>query len=492
MDEYTRELAITAIKSVKTYVAVCSAVEPEASDALFSRITDEILGFFASIALADETIDDHERWVLNEFAYGPSMVSSHLSGEQWNRVLIDRASQASGFDEHHFDLFLKDESGAAVDPFVAFFGGLMFVGAVLVPRPEELGEDEFGRRSARALEKITSLKIHVAAFLESRNLDTRRFDEIEGIIRTESFGLPSNRALAGSDQVDHFRETTDAPESVEDALHELETLIGLGAVKREVRSLVNLVKVQEARRSRGLSTSSLSLHLVFTGNPGTGKTTVARLIARIYSSLGLLSDGHLVEVDRSGLVAGYVGQTALKTQTVIESAVGGILFVDEAYALAGSGGQDYGSEAIDTLLKAMEDQRANLVVIVAGYPHEMDQFLESNPGLQSRFNKYIQFEDYSISNLAEIFCKVADGAGYEVSEPGLDAFRSYLAGLSTAEFADFGNGRGVRNVFERSVQRQADRLVEMDLISDMDALALLETDDILGALTLGTRRRFGE
>ena len=192
------------------------------------------------------------------------------------------------------------------------------------------------------------------------------------------------------------------PEDINDLKAELNELIGLDGIKREVNNLINMVTIHKLRKQNDLKTVDMSLHMVFTGNPGTGKTMIARIMSRIYKSLGVLSKGHLVEVDRSGLVAGYVGQTATKTSAVIEKALGGVLFIDEAYALNSKSENDFGQEAIDTLLKAMEDHREDLVVIVAGYDGLMDQFIHSNPGLESRFNRFLHFDDYTLDEMMGI------------------------------------------------------------------------------------------
>ena len=260
------------------------------------------------------------------------------------------------------------------------------------------------------------------------------------------------------------------PEKMEDLLAELDSYIGLGAVKEEVHNLINMVQVYKLRREHDLPTTDMSLHMVFTGNPGTGKT----MMARIYRSLGILSKGQLVEVDRSGLVAGYVGQTALKTQKVIEKAMGGVLFVDEAYALNGKSENDFGQEAIDTLLKAMEDHRDDLVVIVAGYTDLMDKFIHSNPGLESRFNRFLLFEDYSLDELMAIF-KMRCGKGYILSPEAEPLVRDYIAEES-ADGDGFGNARGVRNIFEHILVAQNNRLAKLDTVTRDDLMTLLPED----------------
>ena len=279
------------------------------------------------------------------------------------------------------------------------------------------------------------------------------------------------------DSVPDKDEELPPPEKIEDLLAELDSYIGLKVVKDEVHDLINMVQVYKLREQHDLPTTDMSLHMVFTGNPGTGKTMMARMMARIYRSLGILSKGQLVEVDRSGLVAGYVGQTALKTQKVIEKAMGGVLFIDEAYALNGRSENDFGQEAIDTILKAMEDHRDDLVVIVAGYTDLMDKFIHSNPGLESRFNRFLLFEDYTVDEMMGIF-KMRCGKGYVLAPDAEPLVRDYIA----EESADgsFGNGRGVRNIFEHILVAQNNRLAKMDSVT-RDDLMTLTADDVLHA-----------
>ncbi len=272
-------------------------------------------------------------------------------------------------------------------------------------------------------------------------------------------------------------ESEEIDKSLDELVHDLQALIGLGSVKEDVMHLINIIKVRKLREMRGYKRVEMSFHLVFTGNPGTGKTTIARLLAKIYKQLGLVSKGQFIEVDRSGLVDHFAGGTALKTTNVINRAIGGILFIDEAYTLThkkDSG--DYGQEAIDTLLKRMEDDRDDFIVIVAGYTNEMTEFIESNPGLKSRFNKYIYFPDYNSGELMEIFkymCKTND---YILTQSAADVAEAYLRGMTEAKIDNFANARLVRNYFERCVDRQATRIIADENINDDDLITLLRED----------------
>lgn len=268
----------------------------------------------------------------------------------------------------------------------------------------------------------------------------------------------------------------DETETLESLLAELDGLVGLAGVKQDVHSLLNFIKVAKLREKRGMRVPTISYHLVFTGNPGTGKTTVARLVGKLYYHMGILPEGQLVETDRSALVAGYLGQTAIKTQKVIQQAMGGVLFIDEAYSLAGDTEDSYGKEAIETILKAMEDHRDELVVIVAGYTDLMHKFIESNPGLSSRFSKYFEFPDYDGEELLEIFKLFCKKNGYSINEGAQNALKQHFDTLFSLRDEHFGNARTARNIFERSINAQADRIAVLDEINDSDLEQITEKD----------------
>ena len=266
---------------------------------------------------------------------------------------------------------------------------------------------------------------------------------------------------------------TDALQKDLDQLH---ALTGLDGVKSTVQELVNIAKISQMQAQAGMKAPSITRHLVFTGNPGTGKTTVARILGEIYKNLGVLSNGHFAEVDRSDLVAEYLGQTAPKTAKVVESSLGGVLFIDEAYSLVPDGhGDTFGQEAINTLLKMMEDRREDLVVIVAGYKDEMSRFINSNPGLKSRFARSIHFEDYSSAELTEIFEVRCKQHGYLLSGKTLEAVNQ-LVNQFEAQIGDLGNGRFVRNIFDRCIANQCNRLAAIQKPSKEDLKTFLPDD----------------
>ena len=282
-------------------------------------------------------------------------------------------------------------------------------------------------------------------------------------------------ATDGGGGAESKEEAPPPPEDIGELKAELESYIGLAEVKREVNNLINMATVFKRRREAGLPTTDFSLHMVFTGNPGTGKTMIARLMARVYRSLGILSKGQLVEVDRSGLVAGYVGQTAIKTQQQIQKALGGVLFIDEAYALNGRSENDFGQEAIDTILKAMEDHRDDLVVIVAGYDELMEKFIHSNPGLESRFNRYLHFDDYSADEMVGIFKLQCEKGCYQLADSVEDEVREFIEECS-GDGVTFGNARGVRNLFEQILTEQANRLAALDEFTKDDLMTITAED----------------
>lgn len=336
-----------------------------------------------------------------------------------------------------------------------------------VARATDGGESHLAASYLRALERLGRYAIQQTALVGSETEDAfGRF------LRDQAASVD----LDLRDSVPEVDEDDDDGESLEDLLRELDARIGLSGVKDEVRTLTNLAQIDQQRRLAGLPVAPVSNHLVFSGNPGTGKTTIARLLSRIYAALGVLERGHLVETSRADLVAGFIGQTAIKTEQVFTSALGGTLFIDEAYSLVGAGEQDYGQEAIATLVKLMEDHRDEVVVVVAGYTDLMDDFIRSNPGLESRFKQTIEFPDYTDDELVAIFLKNCTDNAMELSPDALERLREVVAGLPRGR--DFGNGRTMRKLFEHALALQANRLAPLPGPLSMEQLSLLLPGDI--------------
>lgn len=269
------------------------------------------------------------------------------------------------------------------------------------------------------------------------------------------------------------------PRPLEELLAELDALVGLERVKADVRQLINFLKVQKMREEQGLKSLPVSRHLVFYGNPGTGKTTVARLLAEVYRTLGILRRGHLFETDRAGMVAGFVGQTAMKVREAVQKARGGLLFIDEAYTLSAGGENDFGREAVETLLKMMEDHRDDLVVVVAGYTGKMQEFLDSNPGLRSRFNRHVHFDDYDPQQLVKIFQTFCHKADFKLTPDAEQELAAVFNVLSASRDETFGNARTARNLFEASISKQANRIVSLPEVNK-EILSTIEAADIPG------------
>lgn len=324
--------------------------------------------------------------------------------------------------------------------------------------------------NALQLERLTSYCTGLYRFLEKHGVSSAS---------GQPDRIPQNQPAASPEA---------SPESAlkrtDEILAELNALVGLDEVKQEINSLINLLRINQIRKERQLPQVSVSLHMVFSGNPGTGKTTVARMLAEIYYHLGILKKNLLVEVDRSGLVSGYVGQTAIKSREVISSALDGVLFIDEAYTLTSQKGQnDFGQEAVDTLLKMMEDNRDRLAVIVAGYTDEMDDFLQSNPGLRSRFHKFIRFSDYTAEELTSIFISMCQKQRFTLSDQAREAVRDYFSARIQSHEKHFANAREARNLYEAAVTRQANRLASLRTADSMpeltdEQLLQIEQEDI--------------
>jgi hypothetical protein len=341
---------------------------------------------------------------------------------------------------------------------------------------------EISRDGAQAVQSIyqeASIASNRPSALASANSSCQ---SSEGSASDEVIELTEAHYAVSSKQPESERQSDYGLESklsLDEALAELTSLIGLASIKQEVKTLTNFLKLQRLRAEKGLPETKVSLHMAFAGNPGTGKTTVARIIGKIYRAMGILEKGHVIETDRSGLVAEFAGQTAPKTNAIIDRALGGILFVDEAYSLVSeaTGGDAFGQEAIQVLLKRMEDDRNRLVVILAGYPDEMDTLLKSNPGLTSRMGRQLTFEDYAASELGQIFGLMSELNHYQTLAEVQAKIMTGLVWLHQHKDKHFGNGRTVRNLFEDSIRQLANRVVDVSEIS-AELLVRFEPADI--------------
>jgi len=331
----------------------------------------------------------------------------------------------------------------------------------------------------RALRQVREL-IYMEVVPEAPKVITPVEEKREGAGATHV--VTSDEQLEELEAAIKAEEGVEAPEkSLDELLAELNALIGMERVKQEVKTLVNFIKVRKVRRERGISKTPITMHAVFTGPPGTGKTTVARLLGKIFKAMGFLEKGHLTETDRAGLVAGYVGQTSAKVDALVEQSLGGVLFIDEAYALKPESpwsGADFGQEAIDILLKRMEDHRDRLVVIVAGYTDEMERFLKANPGVKSRFNRYFHFDHYAPDELLAIFeRRFCENSSFKLSPGARKKLETVFEVLCANKDRTFGNGRLARNIFDKTLERQADRVVKIAPLTD-EVLSTIAEEDI--------------
>ena len=411
-------------------------------------VLDDLFRYLSFLGLGDGVITDNELNFINEL-----LVSFYTKEDIMKLTDVEIEEMPMSFEcLHELDQFARNYDMTGVRACNELFESYKFLGKFFLTVDGELNPEVYEKYT----DYIDRLEKRLGDYLI----------EDDGL----SYAIPKDFETP--------EEEDEESHSLDEYLEELNRLIGLERVKKDVNSLINLVQIRKLREERGIKQPAMSLHLVFSGNPGTGKTTVARLLSKIYHEIGLLSKGHLIETDRSGLVGGYVGQTAIKTKGVIDEAMGGILFIDEAYSLASTSENDYGKEAIDTLLKAMEDNRDDLIVIVAGYPALMERFLHSNPGLESRFNKFIYFEDYTADELYDIFMLMCSDANLTLDGPADDYARQYFAKMCEHKSDNFANGRAVRNFFEEVITAQANRLAPQEDITD-EELNTLTYEDFL-------------
>ena len=451
------EAAVTAFEKaltpiVQTLAGSVTGVDP---DALADDVTREALTIAAAVIDCDGIRTDAELWSLL-VVFGPRIGGDLLKAtpEDLRRsdLVVGRASWLDT-PSTLLDLLARYDTRHATTHARTYHDRAVAIAFAVAAIDPYTTEDEL-----RAIERFRSSMARAGAV---------------GDPTTPAPGVPAAAAV-GAAAGDADVAALPPPRPIEELMEELDGLVGLEGVKAEVKLVADLIRVQNLRAERDLPVVDQSRHLVFAGNPGTGKTTVARLLAQIYRTLGVVERGHLVETDRSGLVAGFVGQTATKVVEVFDRADEGVVLIDEAYALVRGGGNDFGREAIDTIVKLVEDRRDRVVVIVAGYPDEMGDFIEANPGLRSRFPKTIVFDDYSTDDLLAIFASQGERGGYACDDEAEAKLRAWFDAQPRDK--GFGNGRVARNLFEAAVARHASRVVAIDDPTDDDLTTLVAAD----------------
>lgn len=433
-----------------------------AKKTLKDLLREELYSFALYLAGADDRLEEKEKKVIQEIFGDESFLYDSLASRAGEKAVS--ADFADKLPESLKYAVLADAGHKlSPDPYkgqkaMIFYDTFKLLGqTILVQSPRDVSD-------------ITGLKF------------TLYIDRMEKFIKELAVWYPANQKIyiPVSPAESDFETVEEKSDKLEELLEKLNGMIGLANVKHQAGSIVNLIRVQKMRENQGMKVTDVSKHMVFMGNPGTGKTTVARILAEVYKYLGVLRKGQLIEVDRSGLVRGYVGQTASRTQEVIEEALGGILFIDEAYTLTVNKGEgDFGQEAVDTLLKAMEDHRKDLIVIVAGYTDLMDQFLESNPGLRSRFSNFIHFDDYTADELMEILRRNLADQEYKLSAQAETKAYEMLQSRVANKPANFANARDVRNFMEHAIANQASRIIKIKSAGeDKELLGTIEKEDL--------------
>ena len=465
----TVEGFVGPIASVVHDLAVRSG-RPLSVDRADDDVTLEAFNLCCAMVDADGRHTDDELWALLA-TFGPrfptQLAMASPDDVRRSGLLVGKRTWLEA-PSALFDLLLHADASEQTTNAWTYYSGAMALAQLVVALDTRPTQTEL-----KALDAFRTMAVQA---MESKGISR------SGVRRPTP--SPSSPTPSGASSAPASPESPPAevplppPEPIDDLLAELDALVGLAGVKTEVKLVTNLLQVQRLRKEHDLPVVETSRHLVFTGNPGTGKTTVARLLARIYRSLGVVEKGQLVETDRSQLVAGFVGQTAIKVTAVFDEADGGILLIDEAYALARGGANDFGREAIDSIVKLIEDRRDRLAVIAAGYPDEMDTFIDANPGLRSRFPKVIAFADYSNDELFAIFSSLCKKNRYEPTAGAAEKLQDLFASLPRNK--GFGNGRLVRNLFEDAVARQASRLMGTGKDPQPSAVELqcLEASDV--------------